>query len=208
MRPGASVWSHCEGGTPEAIPWFPRPDRRASEPLAMTPTSVGFDGVFSGVFEAEYPRLFRYLDRASGDPDLAADLAQEAFIRLYRRGAMPDRPGVWLITVALNLFRNERSTAVRRHRLLTQAWTGAIAAAEQPTPVPIRESGETSERVRLALRALSQRDQEMLLLRAEGYRYHEIAATLSLKESSIGTLLARAKRAFRDAYQESSGASG
>jgi RNA polymerase sigma-70 factor, ECF subfamily len=167
---------------------------------------VGFDDAFSRIFEAEYHRLFRYLDRVSGDPDLAADLVQEAFIRLYRRGAMPDHPGVWLITVALNLFRNVRSTAARRSRLLTTAWTRASPGAEQSMPAQFQESGE-SERVRLVLGRLSQRDQQMLLLRAEGYRYHEIAAALSLNESSIGTLLARAKRAFRDAYEEVSGAS-
>jgi RNA polymerase sigma-70 factor (ECF subfamily) len=169
---------------------------------------VGFDDVFSRIFEAEYHRLYRYLDRASGDPDLAADLAQEAFIRLYRRGAMPDHPGVWLITVALNLFRNVSSTATRRKRLLARAWTRGNPGAEQSLPVQLGESGESSERVRLALRELSQRDQQLLLLRAEGYRYHELAAALSLNEASIGTLLARAKRAFRDAYEEKSGAPG
>ena len=43
----------------------------------------------------------------------------------------------------------------------------------------------------------------MLLLRAEGYGYRELAAALDLNESSMGTLLARAKRAFREAYEGS-----
>lgn len=167
-----------------------------------------FDDAFIQIFEAENHRLFRYLDRISGDPDLAADLVQEAFLRLYRRGAMPDRPGIWLITVALNLFRNVRSTSTRHNRLLTEAWTGGALATESPGPVPLPESGESSEQVRRALGGLSHRDQQMLLLRAEGYSYHEIATVLSLNESSIGTLLARAKRAFRDAYEESRSASG
>jgi len=34
------------------------------------------------LYEAHFPRLFRYLDRLSGDPALSADLAQEAFVRL------------------------------------------------------------------------------------------------------------------------------
>ena len=40
----------------------------------------------------------------------------------------------------------------------------------------------------------------MLLLRAEGYGYRDIAAALGLHEASVGTLLARAKGAFREAY--------
>ena len=64
-------------------------------------------------------RLARYLDRLSGDRELAADLAQETFVKLYQRGALPDQPEAWLISVAMNLFRNARSTATRRRRLLT-----------------------------------------------------------------------------------------
>jgi DNA-directed RNA polymerase specialized sigma24 family protein len=41
----------------------------------------------------------------------------------------------------------------------------------------------------------------LLLLRAEGYRYRDIAAALELNESSVGTLLARAKSAFRNHYE-------
>jgi DNA-directed RNA polymerase specialized sigma24 family protein len=35
---------------------------------------------------------------------------------------------------------------------------------------------------------------------AEGYSYRDIAAALDLRETSVGTLLARAKRAFRENY--------
>ena len=174
----------------------------------MTPMPIRFDDAFVQLFDAEYPRLYRYLDRLSGDPDLASDLAQEAFIRLHRRGAMPDRPGVWLITVALNLFRNVKSTSARRTRLLSGAWARGSLMAEPPEQPPTQDSPESSETVRRALGRLSPRDQQMLLLRAEGYSYHDIASALSLNEASVGTLLARAKRAFREAYVEGTGASG
>lgn len=56
---------------------------------------------------AHFAGIRRLADRLSGDPQTADDLAQEAFVRLYRRGSMPDAPGAWLATVALNLFRND-----------------------------------------------------------------------------------------------------
>jgi RNA polymerase sigma-70 factor (ECF subfamily) len=161
------------------------------------PSSQPFDESFALLFEAQFPRLFRYLDRLSGEPDLAADLAQEAFIRLYRRGVMPERPEVWLVTVALNLFRNTRSTSARRLRLLGR-WTQPAEATESS---PGARDSERAEPVRAALRQLPPRDREMLLLRAEGYKYREIATALDLNEASIGTLLARAKRAFREIYE-------
>jgi RNA polymerase sigma-70 factor (ECF subfamily) len=157
-----------------------------------------FEEQFIASFEAEFPRLFRYLDRLSGEPDLAADLAQESFVRLHQRGAMPERPGLWLITVALNLFRNVKSTSARRRRLLTMARAEAVLA--DPTPTPAQT--DDADTVRSALGRLPQRDQQMLLLRAEGYSYRDIASALDLNEASIGTLLARAKRAFRAAYEE------
>ena len=46
----------------------------------------------------------------------------------------------------------------------------------------------------------------MLLLQTEGYSYRDIAAALELKEGSVGTLLARARRAFLTAYGSGSDA--
>jgi DNA-directed RNA polymerase specialized sigma24 family protein len=54
---------------------------------------------------------------------------------------------------------------------------------------------------------MPKRDRELLLLRAEGYSYRELAGALRLNEASIGTLLARARDAFRALYEESTDAS-
>jgi RNA polymerase sigma-70 factor (ECF subfamily) len=162
--------------------------------------SSDFEARLAPLFEAEFPRLFRYLDRLSGEPDLAADLAQEAFVRLFRRGSMPDEPVAWLVTVALNLFRNVRSSRTRRLRLLTARRFDATLSDPPPQPDQVDEAGERS-RVRAALDALPERDRELLVLRAEGYSYQELAAALGLHQPSVGTLLARAKRAFREAYE-------
>jgi RNA polymerase sigma-70 factor (ECF subfamily) len=159
---------------------------------------------FSALFEAGFHRLFRYLDRLSGDPDLAADLAQEAFVRLYRRGSLPDEPDAWLISVAMNLFRNARKTTARRRRLLSGSGSGA--AHGDPSAVPGRslEAERTRQRVRAALDRVPDRERSLLLLRAEGYSYRDLACALGLNEASVGTLLARARRAFRESYGEGS----
>jgi RNA polymerase sigma-70 factor (ECF subfamily) len=163
--------------------------------------TTAFEDRFRALFETEFPRLFRYLDRLSGEPDLAADLAQEAFVRLLRRGEMPDRPGVWLITVALNLFRNVRSTNARRRRLLTIARAESVLADPLPTPAQANDTAEDYSRVRAAMGRLPEREQRLLLLRAEGYSYRDIAEALEMNAASVGTLLARAKQAFRAAYE-------
>lgn len=159
-----------------------------------------FQESFVRLFRAHHPRLYRYLQRLSGDPELAADLTQETFIRLYRRGAMPDAPEAWLISVAMNLFRNDRTTGSRRHRLLTVARAEVVHSDPTPSPEQSAAAEESRRRVRSALERLAERDRRMLLLQAEGYGYRDIAAALGLHEASVGTLLARARRAFLAAY--------
>ena len=154
-----------------------------------------------------FPRVWRFLDRLSGDPALASDIAQDTFVRLYRRGAPPDEPIAWLITVALNLLRNRRSTERRRQRLMSVVRSEATLADQPRGADETVEAADTGGRVRAALARVSERERQLLLLRAEGYRYHELAAALALNPASVGALLARAKRAFRVAYEERDDAS-
>jgi RNA polymerase sigma-70 factor (ECF subfamily) len=53
---------------------------------------------------------------------------------------------------------------------------------------------------------MPERERHMLLLRAEGLSYRDIAAVLLMNPASVGVLLARARRAFRKIYEESSDA--
>lgn len=168
----------------------------------MPETTPSFHDRFVELFNTHFHRLYRYMDRLSGDPELAADLAQEAFLRLYRRGSLPDAPGAWLISVAMNLFRNATSTRSRRRRLLTLARGEGVHSDPPPSPERAASAQEARERVRLALDRLPERDRRLLLLRAEGYRYREIAAVLDVNPASVGTLLVRAQGAFREAYED------
>jgi RNA polymerase sigma-70 factor (ECF subfamily) len=165
-----------------------------------------FHDEFAAGFEARFQRLYRYLNRLTGDPDLASDLAQEALVSLYRRGSMPDAPEAWLISVALNRLRNVASTRSRRLRLLTPG-QGDRAHADPPlTPDEAAAAEDSRRQVHTALGRLPERDRHLLLLHAEGYRYRDIALVLKLNPRSIGVFLARARRAFRAAYEEQFGA--
>lgn len=172
----------------------------AENPAPAQATS--FHDCFVDLFNAHFHRLYRTLDRLSGDPDLASDLAQEAFIKLYRRGSAPDAPEAWLITVAMNLLRNASSTRRRRLRLLSPTRGEITQSDPPPPPGHAADAEESRRRVRAALDRLPERERRLLLLQAEGYRYRDIAAALRLKEASIGTLLARARSAFREVYED------
>lgn len=160
-----------------------------------------FEETFRAEFERLFASLFRYLDRLSGDPAVAADLAQEALLRLYQRGSMPDNVRAWLAAIAHNLLRNQQRRGARRRWLLAARPTFALADPA-PSPDAAAEAAEGRERVRAALDSLALRDRQMLLLRYEGYSYREIAVALDLAESSVGTLLARARESFRRALKD------
>jgi RNA polymerase sigma factor (sigma-70 family) len=169
--------------------------------------SRSFHDDFVELFNGHFQRLYRYLDRLCGDPDLAADVAQETFVKLYERGTLPDVPAAWLVTVAMNLFRNAHTTRERRTRLLKVVPEAHTFSDRDVPPAHSIETHEMEQRVRHALDGIPERERQLLLLRAEGYSYRDIAEALNLEETSVGTLLARAKRAFREHYEDRTDAS-
>jgi RNA polymerase sigma factor, sigma-70 family len=149
------------------------------------------------LFELYYASLVRMLYRRTGDRDRAEDLAQETFARAV--AAPPNNPRPWLFAVALNLVREDGRRAATRGRKLE------LLRAEHDQPVngpdTDLERQEDAAKVRAALATLNERDREALLLKAEGFDYEEIAATLGLAKGAIGTTLARARRRLVEAYR-------
>lgn len=149
------------------------------------------------LFNQYYGSLVRMLYRRVGDRDRAEDLAQETFARAV--AAPPNNPRPWLFAVALNLVREDGRRAATRGRRLELLRGEQDAPANAPDAE--YERREEAERVRAALATLNERDREALLLRAEGFDYEEIAATLGLAKGAIGTTLARARRRLVEAYR-------
>lgn len=155
----------------------------------------------AGLFAEYHASLVRMLFRRTGDRDRAEDLAQEVFARAV--AAPPRNPRPWLFAVALNLVREDGRKAVRQGRRLELYRAEHPSHAESPD-VGL-ERNESVARVRRALDTLGERDREALLLKAEGFNYDEIAATLGLAKGAIGTTLSRARRRLVDAYRQEEG---
>ena len=149
------------------------------------------------LFQTYHGSLVRMLFRRTGDRDRAEDLAQEVFARAL--ATPPDNPRPWLFAVALNLVRDDGRRSVRQGRRLQ------LLTAERPVSAPppdqVLDHEEQVAAVRAALDDLAPRDRDALLLKAEGFNYEEIAATLGLAKGAIGTTLARARRRLVEAYR-------
>ena len=149
------------------------------------------------LYQEYHASLVRMLYRRTGDRDRAEDLAHEVFAKAL--AAPPDNPRPWLFAVALNLVRDDGRRAVRQSRRLQ------LLKAEAPGSTPdVSHEFDRQDRttlVRAALDQLNERDREVLLLKAEGFDYDEIAATTGLAKGAIGTTLARARRKLVEAYR-------
>ncbi len=168
----------------------------SAAPMTTESANTAFVSAVSAVFHAQYDGLYRYLDRLTDDPDLAMDIAQETFVRLYQRGSMPDDPRGWIVSVAMNLLRTDRRQERRRGEIMARHGpTSLVQSSGEASDAGVL-AGEARDQVKAALDALPLRDRQILLLRHEGYSYRELAGVLGVAESSVGTTLMRAMRAF------------
>jgi RNA polymerase sigma-70 factor (ECF subfamily) len=160
---------------------------------------------FETVFRAYYRQVFATAYRLLGSTQEAEDMAQEVFLRLYLRPLPPGRQHNllgWLLRVttnlAYNLARDQRRRSARENRALVD-----LQEDLEGEPIEIGRGAETAREVREVLRQLSERQAQLLLLRQAGLSYAELAAAVGVAEGSVGTLLARAERAFRAKYAAS-----
>ena len=144
------------------------------------------------LFAEHYEGLYRYLIRLTGDSDLAADVAQEAFVRLIEK--KPENSGLraWLYRVATNVVRDDSRVRRRRLELLQEA---PDRVPHGDAPLDAQRAMELEEKkamVRAALTALTERDQQILLMREQGFSHQEIAEAVGTTTKSVGSMIARA----------------
>lgn len=144
------------------------------------------------LFEEHYDVLFRYLIRLTGDTDLAADAAQEAFVRLVEKRPGGDQVRGWLFRVATNVVRDESRVRRRRVELLREAPDRAPVGDAPMDAHHALEVAEQRDLVRGALDRLSEKDRTVLLMREEGFSHQEIAEAVGTTTKSVGSMIARA----------------
>jgi RNA polymerase sigma-70 factor (ECF subfamily) len=170
-----------------------------SDAVLLERLRAGDSAVFEDLFLRHYTRVYRVVYGVVGNAQEAEDLAQEIFTMLYRQPPQLEGGGAlaaWLYRVAVNRALNALRAEQRAER-------GIIWAVPEQQRDPQDEylRREERERVRTVLAQLPERTAKLLLLRHAGLAYAEIAAALQVAPGSVGTLLARAERAFVLTYE-------
>jgi len=151
------------------------------------------------IFCAQYGRIARVIARVVRDRALAAELAVEVFLKLWRnRQAQGEQTVAWLYRVAVRTALNELRRQTRQTRY--EQLLGFVRAS--PTPEELHAATEEQANVRLVLGAIAPREAELLMLSSDGLTYDEVASALDLNPASVGTLLKRAQQAFRKEYNK------
>ena len=87
----------------------------------MPASAVEDEQVVREIYDAHFGRLAGWTTRLVGDPELAHDLATEAFVRLLRYQRSVQEPRAWLYTTVANLVRDHwrrrgrEASAYQRH---------------------------------------------------------------------------------------------
>jgi RNA polymerase sigma-70 factor, ECF subfamily len=150
--------------------------------------------------------LYRYLLCVSVSPTEADEIVQETFFRLYRHvhaGGREDNLRGWVFRVAHNISINEFKGRKRFVSSASEdlAELGAVVDPRRgPEELLLRK--EKMARVHAAISALSEQQKQCLYLRAEGFRYREIAEIL---EVTISTVVESLRRAIKKLVTESHG---
>jgi RNA polymerase sigma factor (sigma-70 family) len=184
-----------------------QPAKELALSLADRPAEGRGRAWFDAIFREHYPRVVAMLARLTGDRGQAEEIAADAFCKLSARDAGPDeRLAPWVYRVATNAGLDALRMNARRRQREQAAHAESLRLAPSACALEALMREERRARVQEVLSDMKPRDAQILLLRAEGLAYRELAETVGVQASSIGTLLARAEaefeRKFRERYGE------
>jgi RNA polymerase sigma factor (sigma-70 family) len=154
------------------------------------------DESFEALFRAEYARVAGIANRVLMDQHEAEDVAQEVFVDFHRlHSASAQYAPAWLHRAAAHAALNRlRGSRRRQKREVAQA---AEASDRVLDPQKLFEVTEDRRQVREALARLAPKPAAVLVLRASGLSYAEVAQALGVGIGQVGTLLRRAEAALR-----------
>jgi RNA polymerase sigma-70 factor (ECF subfamily) len=131
------------------------------------------------------------------DSDLAMDVTQEAFLRLWKQweaGEDIQNPRAWLMRVARNLAEDYAKSSFRRNGTQPPELLNGVRSS-QPSPSDMLEKEELFVQLRAVLEELAPGDRDILTLRyALDYDATAIADALGVNVTAVHMRLSRARQ--------------
>ncbi len=148
---------------------------------------------FEAIYHENYQKVVRLcLGYAAGDKDLAKDLAQEVFVKVWNnlyKFRKESQVATWIYRITVNtcLMRLRK----KKRLLLKRDFQGELAAVNE------EESGLRElqlKKMHQCIAKLSDRNKTIILMELEGLSQKEIASVMGMNHAAIRTRIHRIKQ--------------
>lgn len=148
-------------------------------------------------------RLYRYALGMMREPDTAADVVQDSFIKAYTRLGRcrdPEAFGSWLFRILRNGVLDRLKSARSRSVGLEDV---SLTAPERESPEHRLATSEMGRELTAALGELPEAQREAFLLKhVEGLSYEEMAESTNASVSALKMRVKRAREELQQALQD------
>lgn len=176
---------------------------------------AGDSSAFDDLVRRYENRAYQYAYRLTRNPEEAADVVSEAFVRVY--GALKNFKGhsafpTWLYRILTNCFLDQKKREKSRQTVSLDAPNQNIDGEterqfEDPSRSPLEEAtrSEMEATMAAAVANLPEYQRAMIVMyHAEMLSYEEIAEALDLPLGTVKSRLNRARLSLRDALAKDS----
>lgn len=203
------------------------PASDAQDLVLVRAIQAGDSAAWTKLLTRYQDRLFGVCMRMVGDRERAADMTQDAMVRIIEGIKSYDgraKLSTWMIRVTMNVCLSRlRSEKLRRHASLDAAndgqnagksggasWGGGRSASDRVPDEQLREPGaalsvereETRRLVAAALFRILPEQRAILILRdSKGLEYEQIGEVLDVPVGTVKSRLFRARQALREALE-------
>lgn len=160
-------------------------------------SAEALEALYASLVRDHHRSIYHYLARVLGDPMLAEDIAQDAFLRAYR--ALHRLPAdanhrAWLFRIATNAATDE----IRRRRRRPAEWLGLAPTLRAPAPSEDERLGRLDLDDALA-RIKPHHRIVLMLFEFAGMSADEVAVSLGIRPEAARKRRQRAREALLEA---------
>ena len=159
---------------------------------------------FEQLINEHQKRIFSIAYRVAGNPDDAADMAQEVLVKIFKninKFKGDSKFSTWIYRVATNTCLDELKR-LKRHKAYSldqelETEDGAVSVDVEdtaPTPEQSAERKAIRSAVNSAIAKLGEEHKKVIILRdIQGFSYEEIAKMLNCSDGTVKSRISRAR---------------
>jgi RNA polymerase sigma-70 factor (family 1) len=153
---------------------------------------------FKNIFDNHFEAVRNYIYYRAGDKDLATDVAQETFLKLWEKGDGFDSSNIkgLLYKIAGDIL----ITNLRKHKVVKSYMARSISDEFVESPADVLHYKELVKNYENALEELPEKQRTVFLLsRMDGLKYYEIADNVGISIKAVEKRMKNALEYLRKA---------